>query len=549
MWWTIIPLTIISFVWFMGSGPARKGGGGAGGTYGTIYGHELTAEEVEQSQRNFYVFFLVNYGEWPDKNRNITPSQIEQQTYLNILLTQKAKSLGISVPDDVVADAASQMLRSSALARAVGTPNQAVPMEKFLEFLQKTKGFTAADFQESVRSQLVVEQLRLTLGLSGVLVTPQEAAALYDREHQEVSAQAVFFSATNYASQVGVSSAEVGQFFTNYMAYYRLPERVQVNYVWFNLTNFIEQARVEWAKTNLEQTVDGFYRQYGMTEDFKDAKTPEAAKAKIRDLLIQRRALNDAAVQAREFITPLFAMEPVNAENFLAVAKQKGLAAKTSAPFGANDQPVEFANAPSVVKSAFALDTNSPFSDLIAGEDGIYLIGLASQLPSTVPSFTEVSARVTKDYRSQMALALAHKAGTNFYANVSAQLAAGKSFAQAAVAQGHAPTALSPFSLSSSEVPEAAGHAEINELKQTAFGTAAGQLSHFTSSADGGFVLYVQKFEAADAAKKAAELPQIVSQIRRGRQNEAFNIWVNTEAARELRNIPALQQPTTAGQP
>ena len=84
-----------------------------------------------------------------------------------------------------------------------------------------------------------------------------------------------------------------------------------------------------------------------------------------------------------------------------------------------------------------------------------------------------------------------------------------------------------------------------------AFGTAAGQLSHFTSSADGGFVLYIQKFEAADATQKTAELPQIISQIRRGRQNEAFNTWVNTEAAREFRNIPAFQkiQAGAANQP
>ena len=150
-----------------------------------------------------------------------------------------------------------------------------------------------------------------------------------------------------------------------------------------------------------------------------------------------------------------------------------------------------------------------------------------------------------------MVLALAHKAGTNFYANVSVQMAAGKSFTQSAVAAGHAPTILSPFSRSSTEVSEAAGHAEISELKQAAFSTAAGQLSRFTPNADGGFVLYVQKFEAGDATKKTAELPQVVSQIRRGRQNEAFNIWVNNEAVRELSKIPALQklQAEAAGQP
>ncbi len=543
LWWVIAGLTIISFVVFMGSGPARnsRGRGGAGGTYGMIYGHELTAEEVGQAQRDFYLYFLVNYGEWPDKARNINANQIEQQTYLNLMFAQKAKALGVAVTDEVVADAASQMLRSAALTRALGTSGQPVPMDKFAEQILKPKGFTVADFQHSVRSQLTVEQLRLALGLSGSLVTPQEAAALYDREHQEVSAQAVFFAATNYLSQVTVVPGAVGQFFTNNMAYYRVPERLQVNYVWFNVTNYLEQAKTEWAKTNFDQTIDNVYRQYGATE-FKDAKTPEEAKAKIRNLLVQRRALGDAAEQAREFVKELFAMDPVKLDNIVTAAKQKGVAVKMSAPFAEGGFSEDFANAPNVVKTAFALNTDSPFSDMIAGEDGIYIIGLANQLPSAVPAFTEIMPRVMQDFRLQSAAALANQAGTNFYITASVQTAAGKSFAQAATAAGFTPVVLSPFSLSSAEVPEAADRAQIGELKQAAFTTAPGHVSRFMPTAAGGFVLSVQKLEAPDLTKKTADMPTFVSQMRRGRENEAFNIWVNSEAGRELRNIAAFQK-------
>ena len=40
------------------------------------------------------------------------------------------------------------------------------------------------------------------MGLTGELITPQEAAAVYQREHQELSAQIVFFSASNYLASV-----------------------------------------------------------------------------------------------------------------------------------------------------------------------------------------------------------------------------------------------------------------------------------------------------------------------------------------------------------
>jgi len=545
LWWLIAGLTIISFVVFMGSGPGRNGHGGAGGTYGTIYGHELTAEEVGQAQRDFDLFFLINYGEWPDKSRNITQTQIDQQTYLNLMFMRKAKALGVAVPDDVVADAASQMLRMPGLARAMGTPGQAVPMDRF-EAALKQKGFTDADFQHSVRSQLIVEQLRLTLGLSGSLVTPQEASALYDREHQEISAQAVFFSVSNYLAQVPAPAAAVGEFFTNNMAYYRVPDRLQVNYVWFNITNYLADAKAEWAKTNFEQTVDNVYREYGATE-FKDAKTPEEAKEKIREFLIRRRALGDVATKAGEFRKTLYAMEPVKTENLVTVAKQSGVTAKLSEPFAEGSEPADFAHAPAAAKTAFTLNTDSPFSDLIPGEDGVYIIGLANQLPSTIPPFSEIRARVEQDFRTQSALALANKAGTNFYVTATVQMAAGKSFAQAAVSEAHTPVILSPFSLSSTDVPEAEGHAQMGDLKQAAFTTTPGHVSRFFQTAEGGFVMFVQKIAPVDAVKKAADLPAFISQLRRGRENEAFNIWVNNEASRELGGIPVFKpQPGAA---
>jgi hypothetical protein len=118
-----------------------------------------------------------------------------------------------------------------------------------------------------------------TLGLTGSLITPQEAAAAYQRDHQELSAQIVFFSASNFLSQVVVTPAAVAQFYTNYLAQYRLPDRVQVNYVEFNLTNFLAQAKAELTKTNFDDLVEMNYRRLG-ADYFPDAKTPDAAKAK-----------------------------------------------------------------------------------------------------------------------------------------------------------------------------------------------------------------------------------------------------------------------------
>ncbi|HEX7653741.1 MAG TPA: SurA N-terminal domain-containing protein, partial [Verrucomicrobiae bacterium] len=411
LWWIIASLTIISFVVFMSSAPTRGGRGGAGGTYGTIYGHELTGEEVARARNDFAIYFLLNYGEWPEKSRNINAYQIDQQTYVNLLLALKAKAMGVSVPEDAVAEAAGRLLGAPSLVRSFGG-NGPVPMDKFVEYVLKPKNLTVDDFQHSVRFQIAADQLRKTLGLSGALVPPQEASGLYDRENQQAAAQVVFFSSSNYVSKVTVSPAVVAQFYTNRQAAYRVPERMTLNYVYFNVTNYLAQAKAEWAKTNFDQLVDSLYKQ-NMATMFKDTKADDA-KAKIREELVFKRAMADANDQAAAFVTELFAMSPVNPNNLVTLAQKQNLAPKVTAPFAAGNQPVEFANAPNLMRSVYNLNGETPYTDRVMGEDGFYVVGLGQEYPSYNPNYTDIAERVKLDYLNESAAALARQAATNF---------------------------------------------------------------------------------------------------------------------------------------
>ncbi len=535
LWWSIIPLTIISFVIFMGSGPMRNGGVRSAG-FGTIYGRPVTAEDFAAAQNEFFIYYwLHSGGEWPDKSPNMTREETERETYIRLLLTAKAKSLGIHVGEDALVAGANQLLRT------IGRNGQAVPMSQFLERVLQPEGLDAPDFQRFVRDDLIIQQLVQTLGLSGALVPPQEAGQLYDREHQEVSAQAVFFSASNYLAQVAVAPAAVAQFYTNNMAGYRLPDRVQVNYLEYDLTNYLAAAELKLGKTNITSQAEAEYAQHG-AEAVPDAKTPEEAKAKIGELIVRQAATVAAAEQAKQFVNELFAMDPVSPENLVTLARQKGLAIHTTAPFSDTLGPEEFLAPAEFTKIAFKLNTNSPFSNLILGSDAIYVIGLAKQLPSAIQPLDEIHARVVQDFQNYEAALKARSAGTNFYYNAAVQMAAGKTFAQAAVAAGQMPQALPPFSLSSQDVPGLGNRAALDEIKQAAFNTSVGHMSSFFPTADGGLVLFVQSLMPADEAKKTTELPQFLSQMRRGRENEAFNLWLQSEANRELRNTPVYNE-------
>ncbi len=533
LWWIIAGLTIVSFVFFMGSGPTRNGGGGRTvGDFGTIYGRTVTAQDFQRAQAAFYLYFWMRNHQWPDKSAGFNRDDMDREVYIRLLIDGKARQLGIHVGEDAVVAAANDLLRS------LDRGGQPVAMDKFVEQILKPEGLGVADLQNFLRDEIVVQQLIQVYGLPGLLVTPAEAGQLYDRDHQEVSAQAVFFTASNYLAQVAVTPAAVAQFYTNNLAAYREPDRVQISYVFFNVTNYLAQAKTELEKTNtFEQYVDSAYRQYGATE-FAEAKTPDEAKAKIRALLYRNRALQDARQVANDFANAVFAVTPAKPENLAAYAKQKGIGSGVTAPFAANYGPEEF-NAPATfTKAAFELSADEPFAGPIVAADGIYVIALANQLPSMIPTLDQIHARVVQDFRSYSAVALAQAAGTNFYYQAAVQMAAGNSFAKSAVTAGQSPQVLPGFSLATEELPELGERASLNQLKQAAFTTAPGHLSTFQANGAGGFVLFVQQLLPLDTSKKTAELPVFTTQVRRARQNESFNLWLQGEANRELRNTP-----------
>jgi hypothetical protein len=532
-------ITAVSFVYW-GAGPSRLGGNGEGGrntsdNYGTIYGQKITAEAFRNAQAEYMLFYWFRSGgEWPDRNANFTPEALERETYVRLMLFKKANDLGIHVGEDAVVTAANDLLRS------IGRNGQAVPLDQFVKQILQPKGLTAQDFKDFARQYLVLEQLEQAIGLTGEFITPQEAAIAYQRDHQELSAQMVLFSASNYLSSVTLSPAVVAQFYTNHLAEYRLPNRAQVSYVEFEVSNFLAAAEQSLAKTNLNDQVDGIYRRYGASA-FPDAKTPADAKAQIRTSLIHQRALGDARQQANDLANEVFGKEPARPENLAAVAAQEGLSVHVTAPFAAEFGPEEFTAPPGFIKAAFALTADEPFAGPIAGPNAVYVLAFGKQLPSEIPALDQIRDRVTRDCQWSQAILLARQAGTNFVRTL-AGMTADRGFASLCVAAGLQPQILPAFSLSTRELPELGETVTLNQLKQAAFTAPVGKPSGFYETSDGGFIVHVQSRLPLDQAKMNSTLAQYTTALNRERLNETFNQWVNLEANRQLRNTPIWSQ-------
>ena len=542
LWLVIIVATVISFV-FWGAAPSRMGRG-AGGEYasgdlGSIYGHKITPDAYRNAQIGFYFFYWFRSGEWPDKNPNFAGAALVREVYIRLMLIQKGNDLGIHIGDDQVVAAAHEMLRS------FGRNGQPVPLGEFVKQVLQPKGLTTGDFESFVRQYLAMQQMQEAIGLTGEFITPEEVTAAYQRDHQELSTQIAFFSASNYLSSVTVTPAAVAHFYTNYLAEYRLPDRVQVSYVAFEVTNYLAAAEQKLSKTNFNEQIEAVYRQYGAGA-FPDAKTPADAKAQIRTVMIHQQALVAARQQANEFASAVFNLEPARPENFAAVARQKELPVHVTAPFAGKYGPEEFTAPPGFTKAAFGLTADEPFAGPIVGPNAVYVLAFAKRLPSEIPPLDQIRDRVTREYQLQEATLLAQQAGTNFVRTLTG-MTPDRGFASLCVAAGLQPQVLSAFSLSTQELPELGEHADLNLLKQAAFTTPVGKTSGFEATGDGGFVVYVQSRLPIDRTTMNSDLPQYTVALRRERQSEAFAQWVNLEASRQLGSLPVFRQAARSG--
>lgn len=537
LWLVIITLTIISFVIFFSPYSKMQDSRGMG-DYGSINGQKVTEAAYVKAQREAYLHYFLMNGRWPDENAKSMGFDPMRETYQWLLMIQKQEQLGIYIDPDVVAQRARDMLQP--LERA-GLSSPAT----FIQQVLQPRGFSADDLERFVKHFVGLQELMATEGLSGSLVTPQEARSLYEREHQELSTEAVLFSASNYLASVTITPESIAQFYSNSLAMYRVPDQVQVAYVQFSVSNFLAGAESQLAKSNLTELIDANFSRIASnyTNFIPTAKTPEEAKAKIKEEIVRSRALADARRAAADFARPLFEQEPLKAENLAKVAKEKGLTVAVTAPFDRSSEPAGLQVGADFGKQAFARTPEDPFAGPIVGSDAVYVIALDKKIPSQIPPLDQIRAKVTEDYKLRQAIQLAVQNGLTFHTTLTNEMAKGKTFEAACKDSNVTPLQVPPFSLSTRTLPgDLDEKVNINQLKQLAFSTEPGKASAFQSTGLGGIVVYVKSKLPIDESKVTADLPRFISSVRQTRTQEAFNEWFRKEAEKGLRFTP-LGQP------
>lgn len=545
LWVIVAGATIISFVIFMDPNYGRRGNAAPElKDFGYINGRPITREEFYDALAEAKLGFRFTTGRWPEEDE--TSRQLfnpDRQLPDRLLQVEKLKELKIHASDAAVADWIANVFRDR--------DHEGFRMEVYQDFVKRILpqvGLAEGDLQRFARHQIGFQQLYELGGLAGSLVTPREAEALFRRENEEVAAEIVLFSASNHLASVPINAEAVGQFFTNNMSRYRIPERVQVGYVRFDVTNFLAEADQELAQiTNLTERLEESYARLG-ADFFRDADdkvlSKEAAFQKMKDDERRSRAFTSARRKATDFLQELYGLyekEPNKPDNLDRLAAATGIQSAVTEPFTRFDPPESLKAPASFGEVAFALSPEEPLaSEPLVGEDAVYVIAFGKRIPSELPPFEILRDKVTEEYRRREAELAARRAGEVFYTTLTNGFAQNKSFQAVCLEANVLTTRLPPFSLASRSLPGWEGRVDLGVLKNVAATLAPGKTSEFVPTRDGGLVVHVTGRLPVDDAKLKSGLPAFTEQLRDERRRMAFAEWIRKEF--ELARITGLPQ-------
>lgn len=235
-----------------------------------------------------------------------------------MVLQAKVKEMGIQVSDEAVG----QYLRENFKDPNTGSFNY----DTFIQNLRQRTRIDEATFLEYIRQQVGIQHLVETVGAASRLVTPREVESDYRRDNERWVTKAALFSVSNRLASITAKPEELTKFYSNRIAYYRIPERSVLVYVRFDATNHIAEAESMIAnEAGFTNRLEEFYKQRG-ADTFRDENdkvlSKEAALRKIRDEALSQGALGLARQAANRFNDELGALTNVTASSFAMTASK-----------------------------------------------------------------------------------------------------------------------------------------------------------------------------------------------------------------------------------
>ncbi|MFJ3000049.1 peptidylprolyl isomerase [Raoultella planticola] len=211
----------------------------------------------------------------------------------NMLLDQYAKKLGLSVSDDQVKDA----IRKAPYFQTNGQFDNA----KYLDLISRM-GYTADNFAQSMRQQLVNQQVIQAFGSSGFIL-PAEAQGMTALVLQERDVRLATLDLKALQTKQTVTDDELKEFYNQNKNSFIAPEQVKVSYIPMDAASM--QDKVTVTDADISAYYDQHKSSYGQPERKNYSVIQLKTEAEANAVLDELKKGGDFATLAKEKSTDI----------------------------------------------------------------------------------------------------------------------------------------------------------------------------------------------------------------------------------------------------
>lgn len=500
-------------LFFFGDITPRNRGAGDGGAFVTIDGRTYSHHEYQQLGENgIRLASNLQMMQFLGALNGYLP---EEFFYNRMILRQEAEQFGIYPNDDEV----KKSLQTNRLFAGLNGEFNQEAYNNFIKNGLGSLGMTERDVIEIIRDQLLYEKVSKLVG-SGLNANKDAVALTTALSRQQISGSAIVLKLSSFSEKLNPSEEEIKKYWEEHVDAYKNPAQRKFAYILV--------SPVYPPEATPPAPADPSKPDPALAEK---TATAETARKKIeRDL-------------AERVDTFLSEMEASKGAEWTNLAKEYGWTIHQTESFTEQNLPKELdlkvrnASGPgTVAKYLFEInptkDELSKFSDAIpVGENQWLVARLESEIPEAPKSFEQARDEARVDLIAQMGKEALQKASTELQAKIKEQLAAGKTFADAAKEAGKEVVNVGPFTAG-----DRLEHGmESGSMFSAANAVAPGSLTEPVQSEDSTVIFFVSKREVVKQPDQAKQIENMTARMADMNAYVAFNAWLGQ--AREKAEI------------
>jgi peptidyl-prolyl cis-trans isomerase D len=449
-----------------------------------IYDRTLTQADLRKEVRAYQVALALGLTNLVRTLGDPTGGDAAVDSFVfNVMVVRhETERLGLAPSEQQVKDAIEKMETFQTNGQFDFTKYQAFVTEQLIP-----RGFNEREIENVVRDSLRLDLIEAVLGTAPT-ATEAEVGFAY-RTFERVTGAGVRFDVAKYLDAVTVTEDELKTDFERKKPRLLTNEFRSVRYVVFALPP--DQAALEGR-----ERIDALQELADRSSNLVDTATASSLE----------KAAADAGLTVET--TP----------NFDADGEPEAVEGETN--------PRE---APSPIKAiaptAFTLTESDPVSGVIQDENSFYVVELANEIPSRPMSFEEAREQLVGEIKVDRASSALADAAQKAVAEIRAQVASGKAFAEAASAVGAVTVPINGISPSDENAtPEERFYADAMTLLDP------GQISGIQVGPAGAFAVYLEKRDR-DEKDFEERKDDIAEFIRRRKSSILLIEWL--ESARQ----------------